>query len=115
MTEEIYGIEVGNSSGMGAGGVEFLYYNAAMLTALAEREPEYLAKKNGIAIFAMLAEVAHDWSITRGVEKNFFSGPANQRAQKILELMRNDPAHDPMRATLKKIYGASWTKRVLGF
>jgi hypothetical protein len=115
LTEEIYGIEVGNSTGMGAGGVEFLYYNAAMLTALAEREPNYFANKSGVAAFAMLAEIAHDWSITRGVEKNFFSGPANQRAQKILELMRNDPDHSSMRETLKNIYGASWTKKVLGF
>jgi hypothetical protein len=115
LTEEIYGIEVGNSRGMGAGGVEFLYYNAAMISVLAEREPEFLTKKNGIAIFAMLAEVAQEWSIARGVEKNFFDGIAQQRAQKILELMRQDPAHAPMRETLKKIYGAAWTKRVMGF
>ncbi len=115
LTEEIYGIEAANSQGMGAGGVEFLYYNAAALHALSEKEPEYLTNKQGVAVFAMLAEVAHEWTISRGVEKNFFSGPANQRAQSILALMRTDPAHAPMRDALKKIYGSAWTARVLGF
>jgi hypothetical protein len=114
LTEEIFGIERGSSEGMGAGGVEFLYYNAAMMHALAQQEPAYLSNKQGVAVFAMLAEIAHEWSITKGVEKGFFNSAANQRARKILDLMRNDQAHAPMRESLKKIYGAAWTARVLG-
>lgn len=115
LTEEIYGIEVGNSRGMGAGGIEFLYYNAAMLHALSEKEPSYLTNKQGIAVFAMLAEIAHEWSISKGVNRNFFDSHANQRAKNILALMRTDGDHAPMRETLKKIYGQTWTQRVLGF
>ena len=115
LTEEIFGIERGSSAGMGAGGVEFLYYNAAMMHALSQREPVYLSNKQGVAVFAMLAEVAQEWTITKGVEQGFFSEDANQRARRILDLMRSDPAHAPMRETLKTIYGAAWTERVLGF
>lgn len=115
ITEEISGIERGDSEGLGIGGVEFLYYCAAMIQGLDEKEPGYLQNKQGIAVFAMLAELVNEWTIKQGIEKDFFSQTSTDRARKILSLLRSDPAHAGMRQTLIRLYGANWTDRVLGF
>ena len=123
LTEEITAIEMAHIQGKTSGvdglvvaGIEFMYYNAAALHALAQKEPDYLANNpQSLAIFAMLAEGVKEWTIDQGVEVGIFTSWANERAEKQLEDFRTKPANEPIRQTLRDLYGQAWTSRVMGF
>jgi len=123
LTEEIVAIQMAHIEGDTSGvdglvvaGVEFLYYNAAALHALAEKEPAYLADNpQSLAIFAMMAEETKEWTIDQGVEVGLFTSWANERVEQQLDDFRTDPANEPIRQTLRDLYGEAWTVRVLGF
>jgi hypothetical protein len=119
LTEEIVAIQLaklkGQSSvsGLVIGGVEFLYYNAAALHALSVKEPGFLsANPQAVAIFAMLAEEVKLWTIDQGLTPGLFAFP--QSATAMLAELRTGAGSAPIRATLKSLYGAAWTSRVLG-
>lgn len=119
LTEEIVAIQMaklkGQSSvsGLVIGGIEFLYYNAAALHALSVKEPGFLpANPQAVAIFAMLAEEVKLWTIDQGLTPGLFAFP--QSATAMLAELRTGAGSAPIRATLKSLYGAVWTARVLG-
>ena len=98
------------------GGVEFMYYNAAALHALAVEEPSYLNENpQALAIFAMLAEQTKEWTIDQGIEVDLFSSWSNDRAKGELNDFRTSPDNEAIRETLRDLFGASWTNEVLGF
>jgi hypothetical protein len=122
ITEEITAIEIAKIQGQTSGvqglvlaGVEFLYYNAAMLHALSLAEPDFLRLEQPVAIFAMLAEETKAWSIDRGINVNLFVPSANDRAKTLLNNFRTAERNAPIRSALQTIYGPEWTQRVLGF
>lgn len=123
LTEEIVAIQMAHIEGETSGvdglvvaGVEFLYYNAAALHALTVKEPSYLEDNpQSLAIFAMMAEGTKEWTIDQGVDVDLFTSWANDRAKQQLADFRTSPANEPIRQTLRELYGEAWTLRVLGF
>ena len=93
------------------GAAEFLYYNASAMQALLEKEPGHLEKANVKAIFAMLAEKTR--FIYDKLEGN--DSLRSAHTKKLFIHMQTNPEAEPIREALKQIYGAVWTKRVLGF
>jgi len=123
LTEEIAAIEIaagkGQTSGINGlvlGGVEYLYYNAAMLHALQTKEPNFLAQyPQAKAVFAMLAEETIAWTVDRGVKKGLFFSLTNAKAQSTLTNLATAASQAHIRGTLRSLYGSAWTSRVLGF
>lgn len=123
LTEEIAAIQIakikgqgpGSISGLVLGGVEFMYYNAAALTALQAQEPSFLsANKQAVAVFAMLAEEMKAWTVDQGITPGMFFSVTNAKAQQLLTDLRTAPQNLAIRNTLRSLYGPVWCKRVLG-
>jgi len=104
------GTNITNDSVEGAS-TEFLYYNATAMMRLAKDEPAHLEKENTKAIFAMLAEK------TRWIHDNMkdMNQLSTSHSQEIFDHLQSNEESKEIREALKKIYGAGWTKRVLGF
>ncbi|MCA9666988.1 MAG: hypothetical protein KC503_15420 [Myxococcales bacterium] len=123
ITEEIVAIEwcaiknqTSGFSGLVLGGIQFLYYNAAMLHAVDTKKPGWLQQNPAApAIFAMLAEETKRYTIDRGVKVGLFTSITNQKMLDLLNRLRTDPAEAHIRQTLTKLFGSVWTQRVLGF
>jgi hypothetical protein len=121
LTEEIAAIQIAkikgqtSVSGLVLGGVEFLYYNAAMLHALHTKEPSFLANNpQAKAVFAMMAEETKLWTIDQGVDKGLFFSSTNAKAKATLAEIATGANGAHIRSTIKAIYGPVWAKRVLG-
>jgi len=123
LTEEIVAIQMAhlegqtsNVEGLVVASVEFMYYAAAALHALAVEEPSYLEDNpQALAIYAMLAEGTKEWTIDQGIEVDLFSSWANDRAEGELDDFRNSADNEDIRQTLRDLYSDAWTNRVLGF
>jgi hypothetical protein len=123
LTEEIAAIQMAKLKGQGPGsigglvlgGIEFLYYNAAALHALKTKEPAFLQNNpQAKAVFAMLAEVAKQWTIDQGVVPGMFVSTSNAKANAMLNELRSGPNSQHIRDTIKALYGPKWASRVLG-
>jgi hypothetical protein len=104
------GASIPNDSVEG-GAAEFLYFNATALLALSEKEPGHLTKPNVKAIFAMLAEKSR-WIYDNLVDLNQLQ---KAHTKEIFDHLQSSPDSEAVRNALKKIYGPTWTARVLGF
>jgi hypothetical protein len=122
LTEEIAAIQIakikgqgpGSITGLVLGGIEFMYYNAAALTALQSKEPSFLPQnKQAVAVFAMLAEEMKAWTIDQGITPGMFFSLTNNKAKQLLTDLRTAPKNLPIRNTLRSLYGPVWCKRVL--
>jgi len=91
--------------------VQFLYYCAVAMHTVWTEEKALFNQKNFKAIFAMLAEEAsatHQQLIG-------LTSIRSDRAKRLMEHLRTAPSSQGIRDSLKAIYGADWTQRVLGF
>jgi hypothetical protein len=94
------------------GSMDFLYFCSAALVALNEREPEYLKQnRQFLAIYAMLAEETMIL-VTQLNNIDLFN---RFHSKPLLEHFLYSFDNSESRELLKKIYGASWTKRVFNF
>jgi hypothetical protein len=94
------------------GATDFLYFGAAAMLMLHEREPAFVQGNEQLkAAFALLAEATVPY-VEAGLAFPEFSG---FHARELLTHLRTSSEAAAIRAYLTSWYGADWTSAVLGF